>query len=288
VSRASSGPPGRPRKGSRSEPPAGGSFPSPESGAANHWIGTLPGVKWLSAPRRRRGPGGGALPLPFLSIRDLLAGVPDADAGRFHALCVERRFPRDAAIFRQDDEADALCILREGNVKLVTLSETGDDQILHILRPGDLFGELILLQEPRPFTAVAMTDAVVAVLPRAGLLELFAFSPAFTLGYLRLLSRRLHEVERVFSALVHAWPHRRLAKELLHLAEDLGEETPKGTRLSLHLTHEVLANLIGASRETVTLLIRKFEETGLLHREGRELFLNRDRLAEYLGLARIP
>src|SRR3970282_588877 len=199
-------------------------------------------------------PGGGALPLPFLSIRDLLAGVPDADAGRFHALCVERRFPRDAAIFRQDDEADALCILREGNVNLVTLPQTGDAKILHILRPGDLFGELILLQEPRPFTAVAMTDAVVAVLPRAGLLELFAFSPAFTLGFLRLLS------------------HRRLAKELLHLAEDLGEETPKGTRLSLHLTHEVLANLIGASRETVTLLIRKFEETGLLHGEGREVF----------------
>ena len=228
------------------------------------------------------------MPLPFLSIRDLLAGVPDADAERFRARCVERRFPRETTIFRQDDEADALCVLRDGIVKIVNLSEAGTDQILHILRPGDIFGELILLPEPRPLTAVAMTDAVVAVLPRTALLELFAVSPAFTLGYLRLLSRRLHEMERAFSALIHAWPHRRLAKELLHLAEDMGDETPKGTRLSLRLTHEVLANLIGASRETVTLLIRKFEETGLLHREGRELFLNRDRLAEYLGPARIP
>ena len=92
------------------------------------------------------------------------------------------------------------------------------------------------------------------------------------------------EVERAFSNLVHAWPHRRLATELLHLAEDLGDETPKGTRVSLRLTHEDLSNLIGASRETVTLLIRKFEETGLLHREGRELYLNRERLAAYLGL----
>jgi CRP/FNR family transcriptional regulator len=226
------------------------------------------------------------LPLPFLSVRDLLAEVPETETARFHALCVERRFPRDTAIFRQDDEADALCVLREGLVKLVSLSEAGTDQILHILRPGDLFGELILLSEPRPFTAVALTDATVSALPRAALLELLSSSPAFARGYLRLLSRRLHEVERAFSALIHAWPHRRLAKELLHLAGDLGDETPKGTRVSLRLTHEDLSNLIGASRETVTLLIRKFEELGLLRREGRELYLNRDRLAEYLGLAR--
>ena len=224
------------------------------------------------------------MPLPFLSIRELLADVPDTDASRFRARCVERRFPRETEIFRQEDVADALCILREGLVKIVSLSETGNDQILHILRPGDVFGELVLLNAPRPFTGVALTDTVVDALPRSGLLDLLASSPAFARGYLRLLSLRLHEVERAFSALIHAWPHRRLAKELLHLAEDLGHETPRGTRVSLRLTHEDLSNLIGASRETVTLLIRKFEELGLLRREGRDLYLNRDRLAEYLGM----
>ena len=224
------------------------------------------------------------MPLPFLSIRELLAEVPAPDAARFQSLCVDRRFSRDTAVFRQDDAADALCILRAGLVKIVSLSETGTDQILHILRPGDVFGELVLLGDPRPFTAVALTDAVVGALPRAGLLELLESSPAFSRGYLRLLSRRLHDVERAFSSLIHAWPHRRLAKELLHLAEDLGDETPKGTRVSLRLTHEDLSNLIGASRETVTLLIHKFEELGLLRREGRELYLNRERLAGYLGL----
>jgi CRP/FNR family transcriptional regulator len=230
-----------------------------------------------------RAAGGGALPLPFLSIREFLAEVPEADASRFRALCVERRFPRDAAIFRQNDVADAVCILGEGLVKIVSLSETGSDRILHILRPGDVFGELVLLTEPRPFTAVALTDTLVEALPRSGLLELLASSPAFARGYIRLLSRRLYEVERAFSDLLHAWPHRRLANELLHLANDLGDETPRGTRVSLRLTQEDLSNLIGASRETVTLLIRKFEEMGLLLREGREIYLHRERLAAYLG-----
>lgn len=224
------------------------------------------------------------MPLPFPSIRDFLSGYSEAESGSFQSLCMDRRFLRDAEVFRQGDPPDGVCIVKKGLVKIISLSEKGTEQVLHILRPGDVFGELILIGKPRPFTAVAMTDATVSVLPLATVQELLATSPAFSRNCLRLLSMRLYELEETFPALVQAWPHHRLAKELLHLAEDLGDETPKGTRLTLHLTHELLSNLIGASRETVTLLIHKFEEIGLLRREGRDLFLNRKRLADYLGL----
>lgn len=226
------------------------------------------------------------MPLPFPSIRELLSGFSESESGSFHSLCIERRFPRDAEVFRQGDPPDGVCIVKKGLLKIVSLSEKGTEQILHILRPGDVFGELVLFGKPRPFTAVALTDATVSILPLATLQDLLATSRVFSRNYLRLLSIRLYELERTFPALVQAWPHHRLAKELLHLAEDLGDETPKGTRLTLHITHELLSNLIGASRETVTLLIHKFEEIGLLRREGRDLFLNRERLADYLGVDR--
>ena len=224
------------------------------------------------------------MPLPFPSIRELLSGFSEAESGWFHSLCIERRFLRNAEVFRQGDPPDGVCVVKKGLLKIVSISEKGTEQILHILRPGDVFGELILFGKPRPFTAVALTDATVSILPLAIVQDLLATSPVFSRNYLRLLSMRLYELEKTFPALVQAWPHHRLAKELLHLAEDLGDETPKGTRLTLHLTHELLSNLIGASRETVTLLIHKFEEIGLLRREGRDLFLNRERLADYLGL----
>lgn len=224
------------------------------------------------------------MPLPFPSIRELLSGFSEAESGWFHSLCIERRFLRDAEIFRQGDTPDGVCIVKKGLVKIVSISEKGTEQILHILRSGDVFGELILIGKPRPFTAVALADTIVSILPLATVQDLLATSPAFSRNYLRLLSMRLYELEQAFPALVQAWPHHRLAKELLHLAEDLGDETPKGTRVTLRLTHELLSNLIGASRETVTLLIHKFEEIGLVRREGRDLFLNRKRLADYLGL----
>ncbi|MBI5905419.1 MAG: Crp/Fnr family transcriptional regulator [Deltaproteobacteria bacterium] len=227
------------------------------------------------------------MPLPFLSVRELFSGLPPGDTAKVRSLCVERTISRDAAVFRQGDPPDGACILKKGLVKIVSLSEKGADRILHILRPGDVFGELALIGEPRPFTAVALTDAVVSVLPSARLQEMLSSSPSFSRNFLRLVSLRLHDVERNFPAFAQAWPHHRLAKELLHLAEDLGDETPKGTRVTLRLTHEDLSNLIGASRETVTILIRKFEEMGLVRREGRELFLDRDRIAGYLRLERV-
>jgi len=224
------------------------------------------------------------VPLPFPSIRELLSGFSEAESGWIHSLCIERRFLRDTEVFRQGDPPDGVCVVKKGFLKIVSISEKGTEQILHILRPGDVFGELILIEKPRPFTAVALTDATISILPLAVLQDLLASSPVFSRNYLRLLSTRLYELEQTFPALVQAWPHHRLAKELLHLAEDLGDETPEGTRLTLRITHELLSNLIGASRETVTLLIHKFEEIGLLRREGRDLFLNRGRLADYLGL----
>ncbi|MCP2500747.1 MAG: Crp/Fnr family transcriptional regulator [Deltaproteobacteria bacterium] len=224
------------------------------------------------------------MPLPFPSIRELLSGFSEAESGWIHSLCIERRFLRNAEVFRQGDPPDGVCAVKKGFLKIVSISEKGTEQILHILRPGDVFGELILIGKPRPFTAVALTDAIISILPLAVLQDLLASSPVFSRNYLRLLSTRLYELEQTFPALVQAWPHHRLAKELLHLAEDLGDETPEGTRLTLRITHELLSNLIGASRETVTLLIHKFEEIGLLRREGRDLFLNRERLADYLGL----
>jgi len=224
------------------------------------------------------------VPLPFPSIRELLSGFSEAESGWILSLFIERRFLRDTEVFRQGDPPDGVCVVKKGFLKIVSISEKGTEQILHILRPGDVFGELILIEKPRPFTAVALTDATISILPLAVLQDLLASSPVFSRNYLRLLSTRLYELEQTFPALVQAWPHHRLAKELLHLAEDLGDETPAGTRLTLRITHELLSNLIGASRETVTLLIHKFEEIGLLHREGRDLILNRERLADYLGI----
>jgi CRP/FNR family transcriptional regulator len=222
------------------------------------------------------------VPLPFQTVRELFHGIPDVESRKISALLTEKCYAPEAAMFYEGGPGDSLYIVRKGLVKLVSLSERGTETILHILRPDDVFGELLLVEGQRPFTAIAMTDVRAGVLSREHFLEILPSCPAFAANYMKLLTRRLMQVEREFAGLIHAWAWHRLAKELLHLAEDIGEDTRAGTRIALKLTHEDLANLIGTTRETVTIQLHKFEEMGLIRREGRVLIVNRARMRDYV------
>jgi CRP/FNR family transcriptional regulator len=204
------------------------------------------------------------VPLPFPTSEELFRGIPEGEARQIQDLFSEREFPADAAIFHEGDPADALYIVITGLVKLVSLSEKGTESILHILRPGEIFGELIVNEGKRPFTAVTVTDVTVSLLKRNTLHDLLSTRRAFSLNFLKMLSARLLRVETEFADHLNAWAYHRLARELL--------------------THEDLSNLIGTARETVTIQLHKFEEMGMIHREGRRIIVDRPRLEEYLSV----
>jgi len=219
--------------------------------------------------------------MTFVTAGELLRGLSETEAREFARLCTERRFPAGKTIFSKGDPADSLCILRDGFVRLVSISEQGAETILHLLKPDTILGELLLSEELRAFTAVAESDAVISFLPKAGLLKFLTSSPAGSLNFIRLLSSRLARVEKTFAEFGHTWSYHRLGRALLRLAEDHGEKTPEGTVVGLRVTHEDLANLIGTTRETVTNQLGKFRRLGFL-KKGRRLVLNVDRLSRFV------
>ena len=218
----------------------------------------------------------------FLTAVELFQGISEAEAQKISALSSERRYPQGATIFSEGDPSDTAYILREGLVKLISLSEKGTETILHILKPDEIFGELFLAEEKRPFTAIALQDVIVTVVPRESFLVLLSSVPTVGLNFARLLSRRLVKVGKALAEFSHTWSYHRLAKVLLGLAEKHGEEVPTGTLIKLRLTHEDLANMIGTTRETVTTQLNKFERMGLLDRQDRHLIVSRPRLTEFI------
>lgn len=222
------------------------------------------------------------LPSPIPKTAELFEGVSDEDSRKIDAHCADRRYARDAIIFSEDDPSDAIYILKEGLVKLISLSERGTETILHILSPGDIFGELLLSEKKRVFSAIAIRDVLVTVISRAAFLELLSTVPTFANNFIRLLSRRVARMGKGMAESSHTWSYHRLAKILLHLAERYGEEVPNGTLIKLRLTHEDLANLIGTSRETVTTQLNKFKRMGLVSGEGRSLIVSRPHLVEFI------
>ena len=222
------------------------------------------------------------MPLSVLTAVELFRGVPERDREKISRLCVDRRYPGKATIFARGDPGDSLFLLKEGVVRICSVSEKGGETILHILKPDAIFGELLFSEERRALTAIAGTDVVVTVIPRKNFLEILRSVPVVAENVIRLLSMRLSKVEKEIADFGHTWSYNRLAMVLLELAREHGVETPAGTRIPLRLTHEDLAKLIGTTRETVTTQVNRFRKKGLVGREGRFFLVNRKGLESFL------
>jgi len=218
----------------------------------------------------------------FVSPSELFQGISQRDVQKITSLCTEKRFPRGMRIFSEGDATDCLCILKKGRVKLTSLSDKGRETILHILKPDEVFGELLLSEEKRPFTAITLEDSVVMVISKESFLELLSVAPTLALNFIRLLSKRLATVEKGVAESSHTWSYHRLARVLLQLSEECGEEVPAGTLINVRLTHEDLANLIGTSRETVTAQLNKFTRAGLVKRQARCLIVTKSSLSDFI------
>ncbi|MFZ0800458.1 MAG: Crp/Fnr family transcriptional regulator, partial [Terriglobales bacterium] len=150
------------------------------------------------------------------------------------------------------------------------------------LKPDEVFGELFLSEEKRPFTAIAIEDSLVTIISQESFVELLSAVPVVALNFIRLLSKRLATVEKGLAEFSHTWSYHRLARVLLQLSERYGHEVPSGRLINVRLTHEDLANLIGTSRETVTTQLSRFTRMGLLQREGRHFIVARPKLIDFM------
>ncbi len=213
-----------------------------------------------------------------LETNRLFEGLTSQERDRAIASCIRKRFRRGEAVFLRGDRPEFLYLLEAGHVKLVALEEDGTERILHMFRPGDVFGEIMLSVERRPFDAIAMDETRVAIMSRASFLDILRGSPVWSLNFIRMISDRLFTTEQDLAALARTWTRPRLVHLLLKLADNLGEPTPQGTLIRMPVTHETLANMVGASRVRVTSTLNQLEHEGLISKQGRLLIIRTEAL----------
>ncbi len=206
-----------------------------------------------------------------LAANRLFEGLSPQERERAIASCIRKQYRRGERVFSTGDPPEFLYLLVAGHVNLMELEENGSERILHIFRPGDIFGEILFSVERRPFDAIAVDEARIAIMSKATFLEFQRTSPTWALNFIRLLSDRLFTAERDLAALARTWTRPRLVHLLLKLADTLGRETPQGTLITVPVTHEALASMIGASRVRVTSTLSQLAREGLISKQGRLL-----------------
>ena len=211
----------------------------------------------------------------FLATIPLFSGLQRDELQKFAELTRERAYPRGSVILFQDDPGDSLFVLRAGRVKVVLIGEDGREVILGVLEPGAHFGELALIDDqPRSAHVIAMEDAQLLILRREDFRRRVEANPTVAWALLTELSRRLRRADNKIGGLVLLDVPGRIARLLLDLADEAGSTT-----IEKPLTHQTIAQMIGASRETVSRAMKEFQDAGLITVERRRIGLgDRDAL----------
>jgi CRP-like cAMP-binding protein len=204
----------------------------------------------------------------------LFSGLDDEAADSLRSQLSETRLRRGETLFREGDSGDRLYVVLEGKIKLGRSSPDGRENLMAVLGPGQMFGELSLFDPgPRSLTATAVTDATMKTLGHDQLTGWLTGYPDVARGLLGQLAARLRRTNDVVADLVFSDVPGRVAKALLDLASRFGRKADDGLHVHHDLTQEELAQLVGASRETVNKALADFANRGWLRLEPRSVVL---------------
>lgn len=204
----------------------------------------------------------------------LFTALDEAAAVSLRASMDTVKIAKGSILFKEGDDGEHLYVIVDGKLKLGTSSGDGRENLLSILGPGEMFGELSLFDPgPRTSTATAVTDAKLLSLSHEKVIPWLKQNPEVSLQLLTRLSQRLRRTNEAVGDLVFSDVPGRVAKALIDLGDRFGKTTPEGLLVNHDLTQEELAQLVGASRETVNKALADFAGRGWLKLDGRSVLI---------------
>ncbi len=208
----------------------------------------------------------------------LFQGLSEEQRDWVEDRALRRRVLKGQRVFFEGDPAVGFYILLSGRVKVSKLSPEGKEQILHLMDPGDPFGEVpVFAGGVFPANAVALEDAELLFLSRESFLELIGRVPALAMNMLASLSRRLIHMTRLVESLSLREVHERLAAYVLHRSDLQG----RADEVSLDINKGLLASLLGTSPETLSRTLTRLHNDGFIEVGGRRIRIrNRSGLEE--------
>ncbi|OLN27378.1 Crp/Fnr family transcriptional regulator [Desulfosporosinus metallidurans] len=200
--------------------------------------------------------------------------LTDKEEEYLHKIGSEINYPKGQIIFSSGQKTNEICYITSGFVKIYRTTADGRQVSVALRYPGDFIGlaEVLNNSSVREYSAEAMDNVRLLIIWQDSFKKMLADMPDFSSKLMELMSDRLREAQNTIYDFIMNPTHGRLALVLLEMAERSGSPGEDGLiKVSLRVTQEELACIIGASRQTVSSLLNLLKEDGSLKYEGREI-----------------
>lgn len=216
----------------------------------------------------------------------LLEGLSVSDLNAIASVCRDRIYSKGEVIFHQGDPVEFLYILNRGFVRVSLVTSDDREKILGVFRAGDVFGENVLGPDQYcQMQTVAHEECWVSMISRQQFFRLVEQRVSIALNYVKILNQKLLEAREELATHSFFDTEHRLGKALIKLAENHGKSIygeKDRIKLKIFLSHEHLAQLIGANRPHVSMIMSRFKKNGWIGYRGRKLMIDVPRIQQLL------
>ncbi|HEV8433892.1 MAG TPA: Crp/Fnr family transcriptional regulator [Thermoanaerobaculia bacterium] len=193
-------------------------------------------------------------------------------------------YPKGSLLFVEGEDPRGVFILCSGRAKLTTSSTEGKTLIVKIAEPGEVLGaSATILGKPYEVSAETIEPSQLNFIKRDDFLKFLGSHADACMHTAQQLSEKYHSAQREIRSLgLSQTTSEKLARLLLDWCDRTGEETTRGMRLKVLLTHEEIAQMIGTTRETVTRLLSDFKRKKIIDVKGSSMFVTNKPLLEHM------
>jgi len=202
----------------------------------------------------------------YLKHFNIFEGMDDASMEQVNQLSSMSTVRSHQPLYFPDEPTQVIFFLKEGHVKISRLAEDGKEMILDVLGPGELFGELSFSGsgETSEELAQALDDAVICTMKKEDFESLLRKKPELNFEVTKRIGLRLRRFQERISEMVFKDVRKRIAAFLVRYAEEFGRIKGGVITIKMHLSHQEIALLVGAARQTVTTTLNEFRAKGLI------------------------
>lgn len=201
----------------------------------------------------------------------MFSELAPADTDKLTAHCQTRTYPANAILITEGDQTDSLYVIVDGEVKVFANDDSGKEVILNILGPGEYFGEIALVDDqPRSASVMTIAPTKVMIISKSNFKKCLEENPDMSFNLIRALTKQVRALTDSVKNLALMDVYGRVAHTLLDLADDVdGKQV-----IEQKLTHQDIANMVGASREMVSRILKDLSTGGYITVDKKHITIN--------------